>query len=446
MSDKETTAGQEPEVKTLTMEDLSEMISTKSADVVKAAIEELKTETHAAGRKNVFPGQDPDTGEMATGNDQSVIDTKYFFKSYQRGRLYGTTDDGTMLGKQLVNGGGPFLRLSPAMEMFAKGIACGWNGEKMARLGVDYEKYQETVVEGYKASGMSEGVAADGGVTVPIEFYTTIIEFATTQSPILSRIWRIPMGSNTMRFSRLVQAAGSYFGGIQLNWIDEAATKEDTKPTMEQITLTAKKLIGLVYMTDELIADSYLNIVNYVTGLFTRAFEYEMERVVISGNGTTQPLGIGVDTAINSVARATAGTVGFTDVIDMDSALDENFRDLTWLCRKTTRNTLSGLRDTNNRPIFYADYATFNNGTLQPPSMVGYPVYMTRNCPALGNNADLILGDLGMYMMGMRQNLTIDSSQHVKFTTDETTYRFVMRLDGRPAVSVAFAKLVGISS
>jgi len=272
------------EVKTFTQEELETLVTGSAEKVVKEAIESLKKATHDAARKQVFPSVDSDTGEMEglEGEKSSVIDTRFFFKNFASGRVAGAREDGLMMAKQLSGSGGPFKRLSPTMEMFAQGIKSKWNPQT---CGFTYQDYKEKVDAEYKAaSGMSEGVAADGGVTVPIEFYTTMIEFAVTQSPILSKVWRIPMGSNQMRFSRLVQAAGSYFGGIQLNWIEEADTKEDTKPAMEQITLNPKKLIGLVYLTDELIADSYLNIVNYVTGLFTRAFQYEMERVIIAGN------------------------------------------------------------------------------------------------------------------------------------------------------------------
>jgi HK97 family phage major capsid protein len=109
--------------------------------------------------------------------------------------------------------------------------------------------------------------------------------------------------------------------------------------------------------------------------------------------------------------------------------------------RKATLGTLRKLKDTNNQPIFHADYATFMGQPTTPPSLLGYPVVTTRNVPAMGSQGDVVLGDFGMYILAMRQDMRIDTSIHLKFDYDETAVRFVARLDGKPGVSIAFAVL-----
>ena len=126
----------------------------------------------------------------------------------------------------------------------------------------------------------------------------------------------------------------------------------------------------------------------------------------------------------------------------MDNNIDENFTNLTWICRKVTQNTLAGLRDANNRPIYFVGWDTFKGpDTLHPAQMYGYPVVRTRNVPAMGTQGDLILGDLSWYLLAIRQDMTIDQSEHVRFQYDEQTLRFVMRLDGMPAIPIAFTIL-----
>lgn len=423
-------------VKKVTLDEMKVMI----ADIVKTSTAEqiaaLKTELKGTMRKAVFPHEDG-AGVAATGDgDCSVIDYKSMRRAY-RG------NDGPSFAKSVCASGGPFKRLGPEMRIFAQMIKCRFDHNAYAAAGVDVKAYNERCLAQYKAAGLSEGVAADGGNLVPVEYAATLIEFATQQSPILSQVWQMPMSSNVLRIPRLVQAAGSYFGGITIYWTDEAAQKTTTKPAFEQLVFTARKLVGLVYLTDELIADSMINIVNYVTGLFTRAFQYEMERVIVNGTGAAagQPLGIVNDPAVNIVARATAGTVGYMDVMNLDAAIDENFRDLTWLSRKATTITLKSLRDNNNRPIFLEGYTAFNSEPTWARTMFGYPAILTRNVPALGSQGDLILGDLGMYMLAIRQDLRIDTSIHSRFEYDETGVRFVARLDGQPAVPIAFAIL-----
>jgi len=456
----------------ITMDNLQQVIKTAIADMELPQIKELRDEMGTIARKAVFPDDDGH-GESQAGTE-SVVDTRMFSKSYQQrpGDMHSAVNlsnatgypvnvmaSGLALGQQLCNFGGPFKRLSPEMETFAKMLKVRGKPAAMLSSGIDVQECNHKVFEGYehagvatpfsKQAGMNEGVLADGGALVPVEFFATVIEFATMQSEILSKVWRIPMTTNLLRIPRLVQAAGTYFGGITLYSPGEGELKESTKPELERLTFEAKKLIGLIYLTDELIADSMINVVNYVTGLFTRAFQYDVERRVIQGLGTAAGgpcLGIINDPAINIVARQTAGTIGYLDVVNLDNALDENFVNLDWITRKVTQNTLMALRDNQNRPIFLADYAVFTGQSIHPNTMISYPVHRTRNVPAMGTQGDLILGDLSWYLLAMRQDLTIASSSEVRFIYDEETIRFVMRFDGMPAVSIAFAILGDVAS
>jgi|GEM_PF-3258299 len=446
--------------KKLTMEAVKEIIKKAVEDATANEIAELKEQINTVNRKAVFPYAEKGfgDGEVADLNQESVLDTTYFSKNYNglktdrfskfKSLSAPWLPEGMALGHELKNSGGPWKRLSPEMETFAKAIKCRGDMDKMKSLGIDLPEHNEKVKAKIKQAGMSEGVLADGGVYVPIEFWQGTIEFATQQSPIVSQVWRLQMNSNLMYLPRLVQAAGSYFGGIQFYTPDEGGLKEETKPQFERLQLEAAKLVAVVYLTDELIADSSINIVNYVTGLFVRGFQYELERRIIAGTGAagTPCLGIINDSTINIVARQTAGLIGYQDIINLDNAIDENFSNLTWITRKRSQNTLMGLRDANNRPIFMADYGVFTGEPLHPPTMITYPVYRTRNVPAMGTQGDLILGDLSWYLLGIRQDLRIDQSEHVRFLYDEQTIRFVMRFDGLPAISIAFAILGDVES
>jgi HK97 family phage major capsid protein len=76
--------------------------------------------------------------------------------------------------------------------------------------------------------------------------------------------------------------------------------------------------------------------------------------------------------------------------------------------------------------------------TTPPATLLGRPIYFTEKCKALGTAGDIILADLSYYLIGDRQKLTMATSQHVRFTTDETAWRFVERVDGQPWVDAKF--------
>jgi HK97 family phage major capsid protein len=349
----------------------------------------------------------------------------------------------------------PWRHLSKEMEHFVMYYMAKGDLNLLSNAGVPIdERWQapsnrlpaEQFVQ--KATGLSEGVAADGGYLVPTEFMATVIEFAIKQSPLLQKVWRIPMGSNVKKIPKLVQSAGSYFGGLALYWIDEAATKTGTKPAFDQITLTARKLIGLTYLTDELIDDSMINIVNFLTKLFVDAMRYELENKILNGTGTGQPLGVIADTNVNLVPRATASQLVYADVVAMDTIIDENIMNLTWTMRKASKNQLRLQVDSQNRPFWLDGYAGGQNALISPAPdrLIGYDVALTRNSPALYSKGDLVLGDWGLYLLGYRQDVRVAVSIHDKWTTDETSYRFVMRVDGTPGQSKAFAVLKAVTS
>ena len=421
--------------KELTMEQLSAMIRESVQNLTQEQIETFKKEILQANQNAIFPGSDERFLESA---GKSVIDTSYFQKSYERQDHKPL--DGKEMAERLRSSGGPWLKLSPAMEKFAEGCRVGFDPMKMIAQKMDLRDYNDFIRNEQKdiATGLT---TTDVGAIVPTEFLATVVEFATAQSQILPKVWRIPMGSLTMRIPKLVQAAGSYFGGITLYHPEEAESKTETKPNFSYLSFTAKKLISIIPLSDEVVADSSINLINYLTGLFVRAFQYKIENEIISGTGANgQMTGIVNDPGVNLIQRVTAGTVKYDDLINLESALDENFNNLTFLSRRSTVNVLRKQKDTVGQPVYHDGFTTFLGGAMTP-QLLGYPLIKTRNVPAMGNQGDIILGDLGYYIWAVRQEMTIDTSKDVRFYYDQTVLRFVMRMDGQPGVSIAFAVL-----
>jgi HK97 family phage major capsid protein len=75
------------------------------------------------------------------------------------------------------------------------------------------------------------------------------------------------------------------------------------------------------------------------------------------------------------------------------------------------------------------------NGVSGAPygTLFGRPVLEIEQTATLGTVGDVVLADLSQYLMIEKGGMESASSIHVKFTTDETAFRFVMRVDGQPA-------------
>jgi HK97 family phage major capsid protein len=375
-----------------------------------------------------------------------VINTKALYSIINGGANLSNSD----FGQMAISQGGVFQKLSPAMETFAKMLKAKMNPGHMQNMGVDVQKYRELCVEQIKTThGMNETVGADGGFLVPVEYSGTMIEFAIIMSKILSKVWRVPMKSNSSRWPRLAQTDDSFFGGFQIHWIDEGVTKPEEKISLEQVRFDAHKAAKIIPLTDELIEDSLINIINYCMALGTRAYMYELERCVIDGTGVGQPLGITNDPIVvaNAVARVAAGAVSWRDLLNLEGAMNENFRDIEWIMRRHTLAAhIRNMVDTNNQPVWHETWGSFNSTPTMVPTIISYPYHITRNARQVGQRGDVILGDLGFYMLAVRKDMTIDVSPYPYWTTDETAIRFVARVDGKPGSSYAFKILGGTGS
>ena len=87
------------------------------------------------------------------------------------------------------------------------------------------------------------------------------------------------------RLNETSRATGQRAGGLQAYWTGEAAPITQTKPALGQLNLKLKKLAIVVYLTDELIDDAGIALVQYVTRKVTQEFNFMVGDGIFEGNG-----------------------------------------------------------------------------------------------------------------------------------------------------------------
>jgi HK97 family phage major capsid protein len=79
-----------------------------------------------------------------------------------------------------------------------------------------------------------------------------------------------------------------------------------------------------------------------------------------------------------------------------------------------------------------------NNGVAGPPmTILGRPVIFTEKAKTVGSAGDINFVDLSYYLVGDRQSMQADTSAHYKFANDQTVFRVIERVDGRPWIQNA---------
>ena len=262
-----------------------------------------------------------------------------------------------------------------------------------------------------------------------------------------STVW--PMNGEKIQFPKLnqnpdVQDAGfDNFAGVTFGWVEEGGEKPETEPTFGMVEMIVHELAGYTEITNTLLDDSVINLVNYLTRMFRAAWYWYTDKAFIQGTGGKQPLGILNDPSILSVFRQTADTIEVQDVLNMESRMPAVFdSNAVWFITKQGRAALRGqsVSSSSKELVLQEMYSDLAKG--YDMTILGKPAYLADGkIPALGSSGDLILGTWTWYYIGFRQDFSMDSSRHFKFRNNRTALRCSGRLDGQAAIPQAFVAL-----
>jgi HK97 family phage major capsid protein len=285
-------------------------------------------------------------------------------------------------------------------------------------------------------TGMGEGNPSDGGFLVQTDFSTELLRNVYKMSPLVAAVRKIQIGanSNSLKINAFNESSrvSSILGGVIMYWLGEGYDKTPTHPELRQMELSLKKVAGLMYCTDELLEDAAA-LESIAREAFTEALDVELERVIVRGVGGGQPLGILGSPAIIALTRNGAGnTIDDNDIINMWSRLySRSQTTAVWLISQSVLPQLM-VMTIGDLPVWLPP-----NGLAGTPngSMMGRPIYAIENCSALGTSGDIILADPQCYLLITKGGPQFATSIHVKFVSDQTTLRLVLRVDGQPSWS-----------
>ncbi len=292
--------------------------------------------------------------------------------------------------------------------------------------------------EDTRLKALAEGTDSTGGFLVPEEFRPTLLARSLERSVVRPYATVIPMTRDTLNIPKIVETshASHLFGGIIAYWLEEAGTKTESEPKFGQVKLIAKKLTGYTYASDELLDDSAIALEALLMQQFGAAIGWYEDLAFIRGNGVGQPLGIFGSGALLRVNRA-GTTVTLADLANIMARMypDSLYGPSTiWILSPAV---LAYLVQMVSTCIAWLPASAGIAGRI-PATILGMPFAVTEKVPTLASAGDIGLYDLSYYLIGDRKDLRVDSSTHVRFTTDETAWRFVERVDGHPWVDSAF--------
>jgi HK97 family phage major capsid protein len=352
-------------------------------------------------------------------------------------------------------GKAPFATLGEqlsAVRLSALADISGYSSRRDPRL-------DEIQRRAFSAAGNNEAVAADGGFLVQPEFARKLVKRMYRTGEVFSRCTQFPItapNSNGVRFPQFDEtsrANGSRLGGVFTYWENEADALTGTKPKSMVNELTARKLTALLYLTGELAEDTSADALDsWVSYAASQELLFALENSIVTGDGQSKPQGVLNSPALVTVAKESAqsaATVVSANIQKMLSAFwaaSMRSSGAVWLYNQallpqlSTMTTIAGTAGSESRMWHWAESSDDYN------MICGIPALPSEYCSAPGTVGDLILADFSRYALAIREMIRNEVSIHVRFLTDESAYKFLIRVNGETIDKTPVTPLNGSGS
>lgn len=284
-------------------------------------------------------------------------------------------------------------------------------------------------------AGQAEGDNTAGGFLVPQEFESAIIDLREMYG-VARQIANVkPMGRDSLVIPVRLTGLTAYA-------VAEGVSITESEKTWGQVALSAKKWAVLTRYSTELDEDAVISIASDLAGEIAYAFASAEDDAFFNGDGTSTYHGIvGVRPAIIDGTH-TAGAKDAASNHDTFAEIDAT--DLATMMAALPQYALPNAKFICSQPAFSLVFSRLVGaaggqttdtlaGAIQP-RYLGYPIVISQKMPtSTGDLSDvsmILFGDMSLSsVMGDRRGVTVRSSEHVYFATDQIAIRGTERMD-----------------
>ena len=268
---------------------------------------------------------------------------------------------------------------------------------------------------------LQEGVDADGGYLVPVEYDSRLIDVIDEENVMRKLGTTITTsGQHKINIAAAKPAA---------SWIEEGGTLTFGDAKFDQVVLDAHKLHVAVKVTEELLYDSMFDLETYIIDQFGRALANAEEEAFMTGDGKGRPQGIFVPVDSTQTAVTTqTGKITSDDVISLVYSLKRPYRkNASFLLNDKTLASIRKLKDNNGAYIWQPSYQTG-----EPDRLLGYPLYTSAYAPLEADGAlPIAFGDFSYYNIGDRGTRSFQELRELFAGNGMIGYIAKERVDGK---------------
>ena len=294
--------------------------------------------------------------------------------------------------------------------------------------------------------GQTRGIQG-GELTIPVVMLDLIAENMYRYSKLLNRV----------RVRNVTGEARQTVAGVvpEAVWTEMCGVINELTFVFNQVTLDGYKVAGFIPVCNALLDDNDVNLAGVIVEMLTEAVGLAMDKAILYGTGTKMPLGIVTRLAqqsqpenypanarawadlhtsnIKSISNDLTGTAFWAALqTDVAAAYNKYARgEMFWAMNSKTYAKLKAKAIATNLD---GAFVAMIGGTLP---IVSGDIDVLEFMP----DNDIVGGFGDLYLVGLRQGMTIESSREVQFIQDNTVFKGKMRADGVPVIAEAFVAI-----
>ena len=294
----------------------------------------------------------------------------------------------------------PAHKSLPAGIGLARSIKCAYlaGGKDPERAAwVAHKMYDDGNLE-REFKAMTATMPSDGGILIPEAYVNEVIPLLRAKSVVQMLGARtIPMENGNLTIPRQTEASTA-------GYVGELRSPKKSNPRYGALKLSAKKLVGIVEISNDLLRSASLDADALVRDDAITTMALAQDRAALMGKGTEfEPRGVLENADVQKIA--VNGVVTKTLVGEMLAKLvaaNVDIQKLGWAFNGQVWGALYNFTDAQDRFIF--------RDALDKGQLNGHTVGVSNQLPADGSNktSSIILGDWSQLLIGEQTSMQVD--------------------------------------
>ncbi|AJH63254.1 Phage major capsid protein, HK97 [Bacillus cereus 95/8201] len=250
---------------------------------------------------------------------------------------------------------------------------------------------------------------APGSLTIPTQISKMIVELLSEEAPLFARTKNFTPVNGMLEILRERDLG---IGGF----VGEMKDLPYSDFELDKVTLSQKRVGSAIELSQQLVNDSGIDIVNYSMGILARRLGSTVDNSILMGNNTTEFQGIIPEPTIEGITSASSTDFTIDELLDLYNSMHPRYiKGAVFVVSRQAFNKIAKLKnDKNGEYYLVRDVAT----TGPSYTLFGRPVLVQDNMPsvAAGKRAVLFINFSEGYATMTKKGLNL---QHISGDTKQ---------------------------